>query len=82
MSRLVTSLKEKFQNNKHTLIYCFAVTFIIGLITHAYMYFQDSFSHDSLNEFNGAVYNVWKIQLGRYFVPLYRMFTRGDLTLP
>ena len=75
-------IKQKFENNKNTVFYCLAVTFIIGLAAHAYMYFQDSFSHDGLNEFNGNLFNKWKIQLGRFVVPLYRLLTRGGLALP
>ncbi len=82
MDNVICKVKQKFQNNKNTLLFCIVVTFIIGMITHAYMYFQDSFSHDSLREFNGNEYNEWKIQLGRFLIPIYRMFTRGNLTLP
>ncbi len=82
MDRLVCKAKQKFENNKSTFLFCVLVTFIVGLITHAYMYFQDSFSHDSLNEFYGYEYIEQKIRVGRFLVPIYRMLTRSNLTLP
>lgn len=83
MNKIVDSLKIKLKNNREQLKFSLVVTFIFGMICHAYMFFQDSFSHDSLNEFNADIYgNEWKIQLGRFAVPLYRMITRGNITLP
>ena len=82
MNRLCDGIKQRLYANKKRLLYCLAVTFIFGLAAHAYMYFQDAFSNDSLNEFNGQQYIHWKIQLGRFLVPVYRLFTRSDLTLP
>ncbi len=80
MNRLVTKYKGKINNNKENFLSCIISTFIIGLIAHAYMYFSDSFSHDSLNEFLGDP--IWKIQLGRFFVPLYEIITCSNITLP
>lgn len=83
MNNFTSSLKEKYNNNKKQLNFCIITTLVFGLIAHSYMFFQDSFSHDSLNEFNADVFgNEWKVQLGRFIVPLYRMVTRGNLTLP
>lgn len=83
METLINKIKQKYNNNRKLLLFCIVVTFIIGLITHAYMFFQDSFSHDSLNELDaGAFGNEWKIQLGRFVVPIYRMLTRGNITIP
>ena len=82
MNRLCDGIKQRLYANKKRLLYCLAVTFLFGLAAHAYMYCQDAFSHDSLNEFNGQQYIHWKTQLGRFLVPVYRLFTRGDLTLP
>jgi len=79
--KTISCIKTKYENNKNMLLFCIIATFIIGLITHAYMYFQDSFSHDSLREFNGSNYNDLKIQAGRFIVPLYRMFVRGGNSL-
>lgn len=82
MNGIIDIAKQKLKNNKSIFLFCLSVTVIIGMITHAYMYFQDAFSHDSLNEFYGYEYNEWKIQLGRFLIPVYRLFTRGNLTLP
>lgn len=80
MKAMIDNLKQKYENNKSTLLFCLIITFIIGMITHAYMYFSDSFSHDSLSELGGVT--NWKIQLGRFLIPAYRICTRGTLTLP
>ncbi len=62
---------------------CLVSVLFWGLAAHAYVFFHNTFSHDSLTEFNAAVYgNDWKIQLGRVFVPAYRFLFRGDLNLP
>ena len=71
------------QANRKTFLICLIATFIWGLIAHAYGYFSGAFSHDSLNEFNAAVFgNDWKIQLGRVLVPLFRTIFSGVLTMP
>ncbi len=76
-------LKNKLTQNKSTLSVCFISTFVFGLAAHAYMFFNNNFSHDSLNEFNSNIFgDNWKIQLGRYIVPLYRQIFRSDLTIP
>ena len=83
MNKLADVLKLKLANNKMQLKFSIVITFIVGLICHAYMFFQDSFSHDGINEFNASIYgNEWKIQLGRFVVPFYRMITRGNVSVP
>ncbi len=63
--------------------YIFAVTFIIGMCAHAYIYFQGAFSHDSLGAIYAGVYEEhWKIALGRWVVPVYRTVIRSKLALP
>lgn len=58
-------------------------TFICGLVAHSYMFFNNSLSHDSLSEINGELYsNIWKIQAGRVFVPIYRLLTHTSIALP
>ncbi len=81
MNSPLCTVKKKWEGNRSLLLYCLISTFILGLIAHAYMFFQDTFSHDSLNELNSADYNEWKIQLGRFLIPLYKTLTRGSLTL-
>lgn len=53
------------------------------MVSHGYAFMHANFSHDSLNEFDaGAWGNEWKIYIGRYAVPTYRMIFRTNLTLP
>ena len=70
-------------NRKNTFIYCLISTYIVGIAAHAYVFFHDSFSHDSL----GAIYaskseDLWKCALGRWLVPLYRKIVRGSISSP
>lgn len=59
------------------------MTFIWGLLAHAYAFFNSNFSHDCLNSMmGGAIEEKWKVELGRYFVPVYRAILRGNITLP
>ena len=80
MDKILNTLKEKFEKNRSQILFCLISTFIVGMITHGYMFLQDAVSHDSLNEFYG--YNDWKVQLGRFITPLYKTLTRGNMTLP
>lgn len=58
-------------------------TFLWGLFAHAYGFLNFTISHDSLEAFySGEEEIVWKISLGRCFVPVYRILTRGLLTMP
>lgn len=76
-------IMDKLRRNRNLILFCLIATFVWGMVAHGYIFFHSSFSHDSLNEFNATVSgNEWKIQLGRVFVPFYRFFVRGDLTLP
>lgn len=72
-----------YQKNKTELWQCLFLALCIGLLAHGYTFFRNTFSHDSLQEFNAEIFgNDWKISLGRWFVPIYRTFTRGNVTLP
>lgn len=62
---------------------CLIVTFAWGLIAHAYGFLNGNFSYDSLNAFYAtAIEETWKIELGRFFVPVYRELVRGQITVP
>ena len=62
---------------------CMLSVFFWGLAAYGYCFLHNSFSHDSLSEFNGALgSNAWKIELGRILVPVYKMVFRTNLTLP
>lgn len=83
MPTAINTIKEKAENNKKTLLQCTVFTFIWGLAAHAYMFLNNSFSHDSLNEFYAKIYgNDIRIAYGRIFVPAYRFITRGATALP
>ena len=76
-------LAEKIEENKKWLIFSLIAVFLWGFAAHGYCFTNSSFSHDSLNEFNGADgSNLWKVQLGRFVAPLYRVIFRTNLTLP
>lgn len=62
---------------------CLLATLVWGLVAHAYGFLNGNFSHDSLNAFyaSGAEDGI-KLATGRFFVKVYRFFTRGDLVLP
>lgn len=67
---------------KH-LFWAFCSTLFWGVFAHTYGFSHSNFSHDSLNEFNAADgWHVWKIQLGRFGIPIYRNIFRSDLTVP
>ncbi|MFR6065975.1 MAG: glucosyltransferase domain-containing protein [Eubacterium sp.] len=72
-----------FENNKKQLAFCIIVTFVWGMVTHAYMFFGSYFSHDSIVEFNADLVGTMnKLEAGRIFVPIYRALIRSDITLP
>lgn len=54
-----------------------------GMVAHAYAFVHNFFSHDALNAlYASAVEEHWKIELGRFLFPLYRMTLRNALSLP
>lgn len=62
---------------------CMLMTLIWGLVAHAYGFLNFTISHDSLEAlYSGAAETEWKISIGRIFVTIYRLFTRGLLTAP
>ena len=62
---------------------CLLVTLIWGLAAHAYGFLNGNFSHDALNAFYLTEAEIrWKIELGRYFAPVYHLILRGRVILP
>lgn len=62
---------------------CILYTVIWGLAAHAYGFLNFTISHDSLEAlYSGTAESIWKISIGRVFVPIYRLLTRGMLTTP
>ena len=79
----MNNLSQTLEKEKKLCLYSLAVTFLWGLLAHGYGIMDSNFSHDSLTEFNGLIFgNHVKISVGRFFVPIYRNFSRTDLTLP
>lgn len=75
--------REIIEREKQPFIFCLIITFILGLFAHAYAFLNSNFSHDCLNAFYSNSSEIaWKIELGRFFVPVYQMFTKGKFTLP
>lgn len=63
--------------------YCLLITFLLGLISHAYAYFHSSFSHDSLRRIYADTFDTsQKISLGRFLTPAYRAIAHGNIALP
>lgn len=76
-------LRQLYEQNKKWLSFSLISTFLWGMAAHAYRFLNNTVSHDSLNEFHGAIWgNTHKIKLGRIFVPLYQDLARGDLSVP
>lgn len=67
---------------RNKFLLCVIVTFVFGLIAHAYQFFHSSFSHDSLDAiFSDSSEMKWKIALGRFLVPILSEF-RGKISDP
>lgn len=76
---MIENIKERVDYN--ILKKSFLYTYILGLVTHAFAFFNLSISHDSLDEFYSI--ETWaKANLGRFFYPIYISFTRGRIVLP
>lgn len=68
-------ITDKKQLIRYTLI----TTFIIGLLSHGYCYFNLLFSHDSMPVNQDDV--LWQVSLGRFLHPLYFKI-RGPIYAP
>ena len=80
MEGTMICLKENLKKNKFWLLYSLAVTYLWGLVANAYCFFDNSVSHDSLLEFNSALYgNNCKLELGRFMVLKYKDIFRIDV---
>ena len=67
----------------NTLIKCIIFTFIIGMLAHSYMYFNNAVSNDSLNEFiTWDNVRQFKSETGRGLVVFYLQYIRGIITVP
>ena len=76
-------LMNTTNQNRKQLIFCIVTTFFWGMLAHGYCFMNSSFSHDSLNEFNGTIMGTGlKIMTGRFLSPIYRAIFRTELTIP
>ncbi len=65
------------------LVFCLVSVLIWGLIAHGYGFLNCNFSHDSLNAFYADTReDQWKLENGRFIVPVYRALFRGRFALP
>ena len=75
--------REMFQRiNKRELLYFIKVSFVFGLLAHAYAFFNYLPSHDALNAvYASPIEDRLKYSTGRFCIPLLRKLF-GSLTLP
>ena len=79
--RNLSCLKSQLLVHKKSLYFCIVSVFIWGLLAHGYGILHNNLSHDVLNAFVATpTEERWKIELGRFLVPLYRIIFRGDGT--
>ncbi len=73
-------VSEKLEPIKKELSLSFLFTFLWGLAAHGYRFFNNSISHDSIDELlSGSEIIAKKIGSGRFFVPVIH-FLRGDVS--
>ena len=79
----MNKLLQTLEKEKKLCLFSLAATFIWGFLAHGYGIIDSNFTHDSLIEFNSVIFgNNVKIMNGRFMAPIYRNFSRTDLTLP
>ena len=87
---IINRIKEYVTKDKERIATVFLSVFIIGLITHGFIFSNFFLSHDALNEFylfgpvNYYDYSVviHKVSLGRFFAPIYDIVFRGPVASP
>lgn len=76
-------LEQWFLKEKNDIFFCITVTFVLGMLAHAFAFFNTNFSHDELNAaYANTTELKWKIELGRFLVPFYQLLFRGRWTVP
>lgn len=81
--KIKRELTGRIRQGTPQLVAAMLSTLFWGMMAHGYAFLHHNFTHDSLDEFNGALYgNSQKLELGRVLVPAYRAVFRTDLTLP
>lgn len=80
--QLADSTKRCLLNHKEMLRLCFISVFLWGFLAHGYGFIHNPLCHDSLNAFIATpVEEIWKVELGRFFVPFYRVVFRGAVSM-
>lgn len=75
-------LEQAYERNRKMLLFAIFAAFIWGMTAHGYAFFDNSVSHDSMQEFHAEIFgNNVRIGAGRILSPVYRMLFRGDITL-
>ena len=83
MPQISDGWKKRWEENRSTFLACMIATFFWGLLAHAYVFLNTMMNHDSLVEFNAAIYsNVYRYRAGRVLVPVYRFIVRSPIALP
>ncbi len=78
-----STFRSALARHKQTLLWCLLSVLAWGLVAHAYGFLHCSLSHDYLNAFiSTAKEEQAKIQVGRFFVPVYRYFFRNAVGQP
>ena len=76
-------LKKAFERERSALLFCLIAALLFGLAAHMTGFVSTSFSHDSLNAiYADSIEVLFKIELGRFIVPVYEFLTRGFLAIP
>lgn len=83
----VLTIKQYNKTNKSIdlsrLIISLISTFAWGISAHSYGFFNGIYTHDGLNAiFADFIEEKWKIELGRFFVPVYRALVRNPAAAP
>lgn len=69
-------------SHKKTLWLCFISVFLWGFLAHGYGFIHNPLCHDSLNAFIATqAEELWKVEIGRFFVPIYRAVFRGPVAM-
>lgn len=68
--------------DKKRIQYSFFFTFLLGMAAHGFAFANLNLSHDSLCEFCAADVRAWKVQLGRFMVPVVWKITGQTIVSP
>ena len=79
----IDTFRQRLSSRKNDLGFCFLTVFLWGFLAHGYAFLNTFLSHDLLNAFSATqTEELWKLELGRLFVPVYRFIFRNPVYLP